>query len=113
MYLGVLATVKISGVFHHRRFAHPKARRSPNLLSRVSKCHRPCCGLRLCVQQLGTNNEILKNFTVANYKDLLSSSRTILQIIENAETNVKWMKKNYEPIVQWLSKTKNYNPLAS
>uniref|UniRef100_A0A8D8TU53 Aminopeptidase n=1 Tax=Cacopsylla melanoneura TaxID=428564 RepID=A0A8D8TU53_9HEMI len=70
--------------------------------------------LKFCTKRVSSEVELnqLKNFTVANYKDLLSSSRTILQIIENAETNVKWMKKNYEPIVQWLSKTKNYNPLA-
>ncbi|KAL1453095.1 hypothetical protein WDU94_007269 [Cyamophila willieti] len=69
--------------------------------------------VKFCTKRISSEVELnqLKNFTVAHYKDLLSSSRTILQIIENAETNVKWMKTNYEPIVQWLRKRETINLL--
>ncbi|KAI5698987.1 hypothetical protein M8J75_014843 [Diaphorina citri] len=67
--------------------------------------------VKFCTKRISNELELtqLKNFVETNYKDLLASSRTIMQIIENAETNVKWMRKNYEPIVQWLNDTSNYD----
>lgn len=66
--------------------------------------------IKFCTKRISSDIEFkqLLTFVKEKQKDLGGSSRTILQIIENAETNVKWSKKNYQSIVDWLKKTENY-----
>lgn len=42
-------------------------------------------------------------FAVAHRHQLGTATRAVEQALEQAEANVKWMERNYEPIVRWLA----------
>ncbi|PSN54388.1 Aminopeptidase N [Blattella germanica] len=45
----------------------------------------------------------LMQFSSIHRRELGTATRAVEQAIEQAEANVKWMERNYEPIVRWLT----------
>jgi len=62
--------------------------------------------IRVSMTNINTPFELkqLKEFVASSSEYLGSVQRTVDQIIEEGESNVMWMNKNYENIKQWLEK---------
>lgn len=47
----------------------------------------------------------LIDFARSHQTEFGAASKVVLQQIEKTEGNVLWMKRNYQPIMEWLSQS--------
>ncbi|PNF37827.1 hypothetical protein B7P43_G09236 [Cryptotermes secundus] len=61
--------------------------------------------VRSCTKRINSPFELgdLMQFALAHRHELGTATRAVEQALEQAEANVKWMERNYEPIVRWLA----------
>lgn len=61
--------------------------------------------MRSCTKRINSPFELgdLMQFALAHRHELGTATRAVEQALEQAEANVKWMERNYEPIVRWLA----------
>ncbi|KAK7793608.1 hypothetical protein R5R35_013591 [Gryllus longicercus] len=61
--------------------------------------------VRSCTRRINTQYELddLAQFATVHRAELGTATRAVEQALEQAEANVRWMRRSYQPIVQWLT----------